>query len=224
MKERPIIFSRPMVRSILGLPYGPIKRDCKTQTRRLVRARTVVACPYGQKGDRLWVRECFGVCGDYGASRPRLVYRADYPEGWPASRVLPEGFRWRPSIHMPRSASRINLELTAEPRLQLLGNMTEAEARAEGLGFDPGTKIWFVDGYTGDGWLKVYVALWNSIHGRSSEGSWMPDRLVWALEFKRLDAPEAAGIERLNRLETEFDEIDRKSRLEAHLSGLTHLL
>lgn len=116
MKERPILFSAPMVRAILA--------GAKTQTRRVVKDRHIDAappaclfqwlrerCPYGQPGDRLWVRETWQHAnfpfGPYDDSC-QVFYRADYmddPHG-PDGEKSPEGkYRnWKPSIHMPRSA------------------------------------------------------------------------------------------------------------------------
>ena len=120
-KERPILFSGAMVRAILD--------GRKTQTRRVVKGWPLEwlqpgmftpeyvadprnqACPYGQPGDRLWVRETF--CQKWCDQRGYLdeyLYRATEPDV-----VHPDGqdkSPWRPSIHMPRAASRITLEIT----------------------------------------------------------------------------------------------------------------
>ncbi|WP_050978731.1 hypothetical protein, partial [Edwardsiella tarda] len=148
MKERPIIFNDEMVRAILA--------GRKTQTRRIVNGVPSshdfhgwvlsstsakdegkacwaigkspllnkpirVRCPFGAIGDRLWVRETFGDCG------VRFVYRADTDDG-AACQVK----RWTPSIHMPRWASRITLEIT-DVRVERLQNITEDDARTEGV-------------------------------------------------------------------------------------------
>jgi len=131
--ERPILFSGPMIRAILA--------GRKTQTRRVAKLTgagrvkeagshrnwhladpdAVKACPYGTPGDRLWVRETF--C-DTGCQR--AVYRADTAvENW-KYRI------WRPSIYMPRWASRITLEIT-DVRLERLQDISEADAAAEGV-------------------------------------------------------------------------------------------
>ena len=138
MAERPILFSAPMVRAILA--------GTKMQTRRALRPGTwwtaehgvirmapaglactgfaPVACPYGTPGDRLWVREThmdLGAC---------YLYRADASAEQERALVAP-GQRWRPSIHMPRAASRITLEVTGV-RVERLQDISEADARAEG--------------------------------------------------------------------------------------------
>ena len=124
MKEHPILFSGPLVRAILS--------GEKTQTRRLVRGRALemierdshelLPCPYGYEKDRLWVRETWGYDQD-GPHTSLVLFRADRDD---------LGIRWRPSIHMPRWASRISLEVT-EVRVQRIQDITEEHARAEGL-------------------------------------------------------------------------------------------
>jgi len=143
MKERPILFSAPMVRAL--------RAGTKTQTRRVVKDRHIDAappacffqwlrerCPYGQTGDRLWVRETWQhsnfPLGPYDESCT-VFYRADYmddPHG-PDGEKSPEGrYRnWEPSIHMFRSASRILLEVTAV-RVERLQDISAADAVAEG--------------------------------------------------------------------------------------------
>ena len=214
MKEHPILFSGPMVKAILD--------GKKTQTRRVVKPQPhesaglgflipmpnntssvaqfqhvddrgihshelTVRCPYGMPGDRLWVRETFCVhedCRSYGA---RTVYRADVPD--------PEEWEWTPSIHMPRWASRITLEIT-EVRVQRLNEISEEDAIAEGIIRDEAWK----DGYEmvwhcGDFKMhysakEAFKTLWESINGKDTFDS----RWVWAITFKPLDAPAAGGL------------------------------
>lgn len=148
-RKRGILFSGPMVRAIL--------EGRKSQTRRVVNPRLLPRahspfvggdglwrwmtgaisyvederrCPHGQPGDRLWVRETWGVLypqhkGD--ADEP-VFYRADYTQDEMDGQVMP---RWRPSIFMPRWASRITLDLT-EVRVERLQDISEEDARAEG--------------------------------------------------------------------------------------------
>ncbi|EGI4357458.1 hypothetical protein IGG52_004701, partial [Escherichia coli] len=121
VKERGMIFNDEMVRAILG--------GNKTQTRRIVEekfyGRAVAAellakhCPYGQPGDRIWVRETYRVHGK-ATDVATLVYRASVRNSWTEQthRVpvevcnKPVSEKWTPSIHMPRWASRILLEIT----------------------------------------------------------------------------------------------------------------
>lgn len=122
-KEHPILFSGPLVRAILS--------GEKTQTRRLVRGRALemierdshelLPCPYGYEKDRLWVRETWGYDQD-GPHTSLVLFRADRDD---------LGIRWRPSIHMPRWASRISLEVT-EVRVQRVQEITDEDADAEG--------------------------------------------------------------------------------------------
>lgn len=107
-RERPILFSGPMVRAII--------EGRKTQTRRIVRPGQDV-CPYGVPGDRLWVRETFSRDG------ASVICRADGDR---------EGVKWRPSIFMRRAESRLTLQVVATRRESLHG-ITESDARSEGL-------------------------------------------------------------------------------------------
>lgn len=218
MKERPVLFSAPMVRALLA--------GTKTQTRRVVKPQPIaddrfsgghyiaskktegaqfsveapyigLACPYGQPGDRLWVRENFA---------PTML---DGVYQYAATGGL-VGTKWKPSIHMPRAACRILLEITAV-RVERLKDISEADARAEGITFtDYGRKC----GHTGAGWVDVgdcpapatahpqrpgwgvepanheqcmhsapaaYASLWEQINGA---GSWNANPWVWVVEFR----------------------------------------
>lgn len=207
MRERPILFSAPMVRAILA--------GTKTQTRRLVKdtglyaidakfhgietaarelARLATRCPYGTPGDRLWVRETWRVCGgreyEYQQDRSQVMYRAThhedgFPLGW-------ESYDWRPSIFMPRWASRITLEITGV-RVERLQDISEMDAQAEGLmplssGAD---RTWTVDGDAAsehEAARDTYAWLWEQINGA---GSWDANPWAWVVEFKRAEAGHA---------------------------------
>lgn len=149
MKERPILFSAPMVRAILA--------GRKTQTRRIAKPQPdsyltslahfqgkptctfamkegvyQIACPYGRPGDRLWVKETWGY--PLSACKPTeipegdpIIYRADYPDdGSP-------GYKQRPSIFMRRWMSRITTKIVSI-RIERLNDISEDEAWAEGIG------------------------------------------------------------------------------------------
>lgn len=208
MKERPILFSGPMVRAIL--------EGRKTQTRRVVKGRWLplveavmrvngrwvwttmdydLTTPYGEPGDRLWVRETWAAFDlDWswpgrprdlsGGPWPNIVYRADDgldEHGWK---------RWRPSIHMPRWACRITLEVT-DVRVERLKDITEDDAMAEGwikrpdLSKDPevhadACRDWFVD-------------LWDSINAKRGYG-WETNPWVWRIEFQVKEVKEKGDI------------------------------
>ena len=152
----------------------------------------ICACPFGQPGDQLWVRETW-YCDDYQVSRGpylkpddldvvearecgTLVYAADglapYETEQPA---------WRPSIHMPRWASRITLEITGV-RVERLQDISEADAQAEGCALECMTPIGDDSGSAIHG-PGGYIALWESING---PGSWDLNPWVWVVEFRRL--------------------------------------
>lgn len=192
-----------MVRAILD--------GTKTQTRRVVKgapmqwlvrdkfAPEFVAdpgnhlCPYGQPGDRLWVRETFADLRGTGIEhRPdtsgplkRFAFAADHPPGSHGDEARKEfGVKWKPSIHMPRAASRITLEITGV-RVERLQDISEEDALAEGC---TSTAIVHEDGedYTGHYASEEYQDLWESING---PGSWDANPWVWVVEFKRLEQP-----------------------------------
>ena len=194
MKERPILMSAPMVRAILA--------GAKTQTRRVMKgtqpwgmkdgrpewaiAGSEPRCPYGVLGDRLWVRETWAQ-NENQLSETRMdrsyAYAADN-----AGRALDNGGEkpWRPSIHMPRWASRITLEVTGV-RVERLQDISEADAIAEGISFSAA----FGGYHTEDGRhfhctdpIESYASLWDSIHGA---GSWDANPFVWCVSFKRID-------------------------------------
>ncbi len=199
MKERPILFSAPMVRAILD--------GSKTQTRRVFKQKNggiwpnrndlpgmrqiLRNCPYGQHGDRLWVREAFADLRGTGIEhRPdpsgplkRYAFAADYPPGSNGDEARKEfGVKWKPSIHMPRAASRITLEITGV-RVERLQDISEDDALAEGCS---STAIVHEDGedYTGHYASEEYQDLWESING---PGSWVANPWVWAVSFKRVE-------------------------------------
>lgn len=148
MKEYPILFSASMVKAILD--------GTKTQTRRVIKPRGVsddvaqwlhamakgvdMPCPYGKPGDMLWVREAwdfrhwgepgnpFRVMVSYGADGFQKLCQS--PHDW--NPMLYSQPRWRPSIHMPRWACRIELEIVSV-RVERLQEITRNDAKAEGV-------------------------------------------------------------------------------------------
>lgn len=132
----------------------------------------ITPCPYGQPGDRLWVREAFAKDGW------QIWYRADCDKG-PANEVCQyqdgsdfEGV-WRPSTQMPSWASRITLEIT-DVRVERLQDVSEADAYREGCTGSP-------FGESAD--LLLYPTFWDSING---PGSWDENPWVWVVEFERV--------------------------------------
>lgn len=132
-------------------------------------------CPFGTVGDRIWVRETWAEAG---AGAPDLkLYRADYPEHVPThyENVPPaDEIRWTPSIHMPRWASRILLEITGV-RIERLASVSDDDAGKEGYPANP-------EPYGGgmDKWLW-FRQLWDSIY---PDQSFKHNPWVWVIEFK----------------------------------------
>jgi hypothetical protein len=201
-KERPILFSAPMVRAILAGTKTQTRRvfkpermtwaaDGRYQTHSMRSGRMVETgsgpfhpndwlhyCPYGAPGDRLWVRETWqhidggpiydAAGGVMDSHDPETIYRADHPNRYG---------RWRPSIHMPRWASRIDLEVTGV-RVERLQDISEVDAIAEGappvLVPPDGGSMPHAEGFRD---------LWESING---DRSWAENPFVWVIEFKRI--------------------------------------
>jgi len=223
-RERPILFSGPMVMAIL--------EGRKTQTRRVVKwpewlppaqypdavhgfssglprcglfedGRPVKSfgCPYGQPGDRLWVRETWfadppndGTWSYVQWSGCRDSKLSDIPERHrgPESCIYratwagaDDALAWRPSIHMPRWASRLTLELT-DVRVQRLKDISEEDAIAEGC---PGVECYrnpaFTKLVTDTGVLpqEEFGDVWRSVYG---DESWDANPWVWCVSFRRV--------------------------------------
>lgn len=211
MTEHGMIFNAEMVRAILD--------GRKTQTRRIVKLShergmknpvvrgkngevsyvgcrlAAMLCPFGQPGDRLWVRETFSCIGNEDGhpvdADGNLCERENAQRIYRASAIQktnnyglwtsPDGFEfegtWTPSIHMPRWASRITLEITDVrverlkhvPRAGIIAEGYPAERAANGGEYDP--FLWYRD-------------LWESIYG---DGSWQANPWVWVIEFRRVE-------------------------------------
>ena len=202
MKERPILFSAPMVRAILD--------GGKTQTRRVVKSQPefvgpeslhcaevalwqeavmALKSPYGQPGDRLWVRETFQPTFAPGIKHGDADWTTG--EGYqPRYMATDERVEWidaddnitnrcKPAIHMPRWASRITLEVTGV-RVERLQDISDSDAWDEGIDFEA---------YTAAGGCKdaprvAFGDLWERING---PGSWEANPWVWVVEFKKLE-------------------------------------
>lgn len=214
MKERPLLFSAPMVRALLT--------GTKTQTRRVCKPAEAAglscivevpdpqehgqiyngshfgdeeggvqfASPYGGIGDRLWVRESFAhVYRDNAKPNARspedVAYRAD-------GMTLDQDVygTWKPSIHMPRWASRITLVISSV-RVERLQGISEADAQAEGVRqMRDASGCWV--GREGPGKLvtpwpsarEAFADVWNVLNGPRA---WAANPWVWVLSFKRIE-------------------------------------
>lgn len=204
MRERPILFSAPMIRAILD--------GQKTMTRRIVkithrtpglsacleppvdmpRPHTAAElCPYGQPGDRLWVREATIKVEDHGYEGPVYVESDEgracldgglAPDPDDCVEVEPWELRIRPSIHMPRAYCRILLGIVSV-RVQRLHDISEADAQAEGahheLASIDSTRLGAAASYR-----SGFRNIWESINGAES---WAANPWVWVVEFRRVD-------------------------------------
>jgi hypothetical protein len=162
-----------------------------------------MCCPFGAVGDRLWVRETFRV-HSRATDVATLVYRASERQSWTQQThrvpvvncnkpVSPEN--WTPSIHMPRWASRITLEITGV-RVERLQDISESDAVAEGiepLPHDPDLPKMYHEYFPVGikNGLRCTMSASNSFRGLweslSGKGRWQANPWVWVIEFKRVE-------------------------------------
>lgn len=161
--------------------------------------------PYGWPGDRLWVRETW-FCDDVRLTIPTEQEAAEfslrdftyYLADGTCCEQIPEcacdevgKTKWRPSIHMPRWASRLTLEITGV-RVERLRDISAADAQAEGIEPRPEhAGLWRRYGsgcpwWTGNA-IKSFCGLWNSINGNRSGCDWQSNPFVWVIEFRRCE-------------------------------------
>lgn len=204
MKEKPILFSGAMVRAILDGRKKQTRRIIKDYKITRLSSRHEFAtsgphhlseketpgyayvelesgalvglpCPYGQPGDRLWVREAFMLIDNrdggrhikYKAGGPDFVFRAgNGDDDWRGAS------KWTPSIHMRREYSRILLEIT-NVRVERVQDISNHDAKQEGVpaGVSPRAE---------------FVWLWNSINAARGYG-WEVNPWVWVIEFRRIE-------------------------------------
>ncbi|NAP01990.1 hypothetical protein B1F73_15070 [Pseudomonas syringae] len=202
-KERPILFSAPMVRAILEGRKTVTRRACKPQpspnahttsaegspmTSWWETGKDIVRCPYGQPGDRLWVREAWQADAQVNDVAPRelshgepIQYPADGASRQTGCSMITPG-KTRPSIHMPRWVSRILLEIT-DVRVERLQEISRSDIRAEGLECPPELASDDVSPNYRDWYPAAWRELWESINGADS---WNSNPWVWVVEFKRV--------------------------------------
>ncbi|WP_343638954.1 hypothetical protein [Roseateles sp.] len=225
MRERPILFSAPMVRALLAgtktqtrrvvkhrwpylwgpnyYPSGKVLTDLPNQPGAFMEFRShvqdtpgyegspspyLVPCPYGAPGDRLWVRETWQAVN--GTDRARHIVTHPRPNvGWLEYAATPRldepAYKWRPSIHMPRWACRLVLEITGV-RVERLQQITEADAGAEGC-----APSWLdaddnetVHAHAQPTYCQGFARLWRDINGPDS---WGANPWVWVVEFRRVE-------------------------------------
>jgi len=212
MRERPILMNAPMVRAILAGQKTQTRRTVKWKdvtpglnlrftglnAQRYPKGWVLESdsrsssewrcqptpCPFGQPGDRLWVRETWMDLTGTGiehrdlatGKRTRYAYGAESPKGSASDEARKDyGLRWRPSIHMPHDACRLVLEITAV-RVERLQTISPQDCIAEGI-----TTRFTVDDGNDD--LRIqYRDLWDS-----TGGDWDGNPWVWVIEFKRAE-------------------------------------
>lgn len=133
-------------------------------------------CPYGEIGQKLWVRETWGICPDY--NEPR--YKAD--KGMDRIAV---GGKWKPSIFMPKKYARIWLEVTGL-KLERLQDISEKDAMAEGISWTKQHHPLGTYNYGKSSAKRAFQELWNSVNKKRGY-SWEINPWVWAIGFERID-------------------------------------
>lgn len=198
MREHGMLFSDDMVRALLG--------GRKTQTRRPVVPQPVAECAVGplglvglaaarvRVGDRIWVREAFAIVDTWSAPEDVAVRACRSPDGeefvayrakWPSRRPPP---RWTPSIHMPRWASRLTLDVTGV-RAQRVQEISDDDAVAEGVARNPvqeGTWMHYPTGTSSAGWSsprESYASLWDAAYAARGLG-WHANPWVWVYDLR----------------------------------------
>lgn len=205
MREKPILFNGPMVRAILAGQKSQTRRVCNPQPSANAHVTTfggkpmrswwetggdIKCCPHGQVGDRLWVRESYADLRGTGiehrpdTSRPiqRYAYSADTLPGSAGDFARKDfGIRWRPSIHMPRDACRLVLEVT-HVRVEQLQAISDADCLAEGIQAcrDGGYHVERGSHYSHHP-VESFASLWAS-----TGAPWESNPWIWAITFKRV--------------------------------------
>lgn len=229
MKERPMIFNAEMVRALLSGRKTQTRRIIKPQPEATLSGSLsgkwlsrplnglllpkiediAIHCPFGAVGDRIWVRESFYEHGHYEGggydpedsyfvSEKQVLYPADGVKR-PSQRERDDFWLSRPSIHMPRWASRILLEITGV-RVERLNAISPEDAESEGLertnftgfGDEPGLPSYPEPDVYFDPLKKqwkeyppeAFAGLWEYIYG---EGSWQANPWVWVIAFRRIN-------------------------------------
>lgn len=222
MRDIPILFQGAMVRANLNGTKTMTRRIAKGMPgpggyrvggTLIGPGGRPIKSPYGLPGDRLWVREAWRVGAKFDNIKPSdipdrscsVLYAAGgsasntsdgwrFDDAWPGDCPVPWAGKLRPSMFMPRWASRIALEIV-DVRVERLQDISEADARAEGcepidrgiwwknytypVGFDG--KPTKVVGYRTA--IESYRSLWEAING---DGSWAANPWVWVVEFRRV--------------------------------------
>ncbi|ENK2735673.1 hypothetical protein AB3C09_000013 [Klebsiella variicola] len=216
MTERGMIFNAEMVRAILDGRKTQTRRPIKWKQTRFTEIGEREdgskwpwsedaehacdfwhPCPFGAVGDRIWVRETFCPAPLEMQSEPprKTMWNIAYRDGMQMEKLAPAEYnptiynyeRWTPSIHMPRWASRILLEIT-DVRVERLNAISEEDARAEGI-IDGGCLNCGEPEPCGcanpePDATDAFAYLWQSIYGQAS---WNANPWVWVIDFKRVE-------------------------------------
>jgi hypothetical protein len=210
VRERPILMSAPMVRAIIAGAKVQTRRVINDSDYRWWAATSWekdddgwpmvsdpygdwyrLPCPYGEPGDHLWVRETWAPGRDV-YPHADWLYREEYSSRFDeeglreeyAKACYGETFRWRPSIFMPRRASRLTLEVT-EVRVERVQAISVGDVRAEGVDCPEHD---FASGFCTSpcgALFGEWERLWDGINAKRGHG-WDTNPWVWAISFRRV--------------------------------------
>jgi len=206
VKEHSLIFSAPMILALLEGRKTQTRRVARLTPEQQAYmlstskpdGRELGWCPYGSVGGAIWVRETFSIVWPAGCD-DGIVYDEDHPDGRPiADRECSVAYRatgdtpavdeetdremWKPSIHMPRWASRLTLTITALG-LERLCSITEEDAIAEGV--EPSDED--RETHPQAPHVQAYYRLWDKLNG--DRAPWIENPFVWAISFPRIGRP-----------------------------------
>jgi hypothetical protein len=221
MVEHPILFNSEMVKAVLSGTKRQTRRVIKPQPKFNRMGLTNASfgrgignqwgfpyasperwykCPYGLEGQRLWVRETFWIPPGERISKSQIVFRADKPnfmEGRTINKITSHHYKWRPSIFMPRWASRITLQVDSV-RVERVQDIREADAMAEGIrevtkdGVVKKYCVYDHSDYSSTPWrdmprnpVHTFMQLWDSINDKRGY-SWASNPWVWVVDFHRV--------------------------------------
>lgn len=215
MNHRPIIFSTPMVQAIMEGRKLMTRRKLgnlyKNETPEHEKAFLEILehspeyiysqCPYGKKGDLLWVRETFDPTGCMGS----ILYKASYSDE-ELKQAAKGVFKWKPSIHMPKKAARIWLQIE-DVKVERLHDITNEDAVMEGIELNSlgNYKSYLYKDASGFETPRYsFFDLWQSINGIYSleENPW-----VWVIVFTKIPKPEFKNISPEEWYKLSWDEL-----------------
>lgn len=187
MKERPILFQGWKINKILNWDWSKGNMQIRRVVITIPPITNPMKCPYGQPGDLLWVRETWGTVPEKNDIKPSdldlhttIFYRANEAL-WGRKYDEHNCNKWRPSIYLPRWASRIDIEIV-DIRVERVQEITHDEALMEGV--DPDAS--YNDHGTGLIYKDTFAQVWDSINAKRGYG-WNANPFCWVVEYRLIN-------------------------------------